>query len=68
VRLLIECLEQVGVTTVRMIGWLEADGVEELRRVCEGARPPVRLDLSELRAADSSGLDALLSVERTGPS
>ena len=65
-RLRIERLERVGVTTVRIIGWLEGAGVEELRWVCEEARLPLQLDLSELRAADPRGLDALLCAERAG--
>jgi hypothetical protein len=65
-RLRIDRSEDAGVVTVRIVGWLTAAGVEELKRACEGAPPPLRLDLSELRAADPGGIDALLDLERAG--
>ena len=52
--------------TVRVDGWLDGVGVEELKRVCEAAPPPTRLDLSELRSTDPGGVDALLGLERAG--
>ena len=51
---------------MRVDGWFEFDGIEELERACEGAPPHLRLDLSELRAADARSLDALLGLEQTG--
>ena len=52
--------------TVRVDGWLDGVGVDELKRACEGAPPHVRLDLSELRSTDPSGIDALLGLEHAG--
>ena len=52
--------------TVRVDGWLDGVGVEELKRACDGVPPHVRLDLSELRSADPSGIDALLGLEHGG--
>ena len=52
--------------TVRVNGWLDVVGVEELKRACQDAPPHVRLDLSELRSTDPSGLDALLGLEHAG--
>ena len=65
-RLRIDRTEAAGVVTLRVAGWLDFDGTEELKRACEGAPPHVQLDLSELRAADPSGLDALLALEHAG--
>ena len=51
---------------VRVDGWLDVAGVEELERACEGAPPHLGLDLSQLRSADPSGIDALLGLEHAG--
>ena len=65
-KLRIDRTEDTGVVTVRVDGWLDGVGVEELDRACEGAPPNLRLDLSELRSADPSGIDALLGLEHAG--
>ena len=65
-KLRIDRTEDTGVVTVRVDGWLDVVGVEELKRACEGAPPHWRLDLSELRSADPSGIDALLGLEHAG--
>ena len=65
-RLRIDRTEEAGVVTVRVDGWLDVVGVEELKRACEGAPPHWRLDLSQLRSADPSGIDALLGLEHAG--
>jgi hypothetical protein len=66
VRLRIDCTEAAGAVTVRVAGWIESAGVEELKRACEGVPPQLRPGLSGLRAADSGGVDALLDLERAG--
>jgi anti-anti-sigma regulatory factor len=66
VRLRIDRIDEPGIVTIRVAGWLEAAGTEELQRVCKGPPPQLQLDLSELRAADASGLDALLGLQRAG--
>jgi hypothetical protein len=66
VRLRIDRSEDAGVVTVRVVGWLRAAGVEEMKRGCESALPRLRLDLSELRAADPGGVNALLDLEHAG--
>ena len=65
-RLRIDRSEDAGVVTIRVAGWIESAGVDELKRACEGAPSQLRLDLSELRAADPSGVDALLDLEQAG--
>jgi hypothetical protein len=65
-RLRIDRSEVAGTVTVRIAGWIESAGVDELKRACEGVSPQFRLDLSELRAADPSGVDALLDLEQAG--
>jgi hypothetical protein len=66
VRLRIDRTEDAGVVTLRVAGWLDGGGVEELERACAGASPHVRLDLSELRSTDPGGIDALLGLEHAG--
>jgi anti-anti-sigma regulatory factor len=60
-------LEQDGSTSVlHVIGWLEGEEAEELLRVTHRARPTSVLDLSELRAADARGIDALRVLAEEG--
>jgi hypothetical protein len=66
VRLRIDRTEEGGKVTVRVAGWLEADGTGELIRACAGVSPAMRVDLSELRRADPRALDVLLELERAG--
>jgi len=45
--------------TVKLDGRLTVDEVPELRRVCEGVRRRLILDLTELRLADREGVSVL---------
>jgi hypothetical protein len=51
---------------LHVVGWLEGDEADELLRVLEEAGPTPVLDLSELRAADTRGIDCLQSLARKG--
>ena len=42
-------------TLVKIDGELDAEGVSEVDAVCGSARPPIVLDLTELRMLDSAG-------------
>ncbi len=53
-------------TTIRIEGQLTSDGVPDVRVACESADPPLRLDLSGLRSADSDGIRALRSLSEAG--
>ena len=54
------------VTTIRIEGKLTSSSVPDVRAACESASPPLRLDLSGLRSADSAGIRALLSLSEAG--
>jgi len=51
---------------MRLEGWLEGEAVAELERVVNGGSGPLRLDLSELRSADTAGLAALRAQRASG--
>jgi anti-anti-sigma regulatory factor len=53
-------------TTIRIEGQLTSASVPDVRAACESASPPLRLDLSGLRSADSDGIRALRSLMETG--
>jgi anti-anti-sigma regulatory factor len=55
-----------AVTTIRIEGQLTSAGVPDVRKVCEAANPPLRLDLSGLRSADGDGIRALQSLSEAG--
>jgi hypothetical protein len=55
-----------GVRVMRLEGWLEGEAVAELERVVNGGSGPLRLDLSELRSADTVGLAALRAQRASG--
>ena len=55
-----------GTRIVRLEGWLEGEAVAELGRVLAGATGPLRLELSELRSADSAGIAALRALRASG--
>ncbi len=55
-----------NVTTIRIEGKLTSSSVPDVRAACESANPPLRLDLSGLRSADSDGVRALLSLSEKG--
>jgi hypothetical protein len=59
-----ECLGDT--TVVHVAGHLVGDGVEELRRTCQSANRPVRLDLSGLLEADEVGLSLLRALRESG--
>ena len=54
------------VTTIRIEGKLTSSSVPDVRTACESANPPLRLDLSGLRSADSDGIRALRSLSEKG--
>ncbi len=54
------------VTTIRIEGKLTSVSVPDVRTACESANPPLRLDLSGLRSADSDGIRALQSMSEAG--
>ncbi len=66
--LYIACESDSGVRVVRLEDWLEGEAVGELERVASGASGSLRLDLSELRSADTAGLDALRALRTAGAS
>ena len=66
--LYIACESSSGVRVVRLEGWLAGEAVAELERVVSGGSGPLRLDLSELRSADTAGLDALRTLRAAGAS
>ncbi len=53
-------------TTIRIEGQLTSSSVPDVRAACESASPPLRLDLSGLRSADSDGIRALQSLSEAG--
>jgi hypothetical protein len=57
-----------GISIVRLEGWLEGEAVAELERVVSGDSGPLRLDLSELRSADTAGVAALRALRAAGAS
>jgi hypothetical protein len=59
--------ERLGETTiVHVAGRLVGAGVEELRRTCQAAAGPVRVELSGLLDADEVGLSLLRSLRESG--
>ena len=54
------------VTTIRIEGQLTSVSVPDVRAACESANPPLRLDLSGLRSADSGAIRALQSLSEAG--
>ena len=53
-------------TTIRIEGRLTSADLPDVKATCESAKPPLRLDLSGLRSADTDGIRALLSLSETG--
>ena len=51
---------------LHVVGWLEGEGAAELLRIAEAAGLEVTLDLSELRAADPRGIEALQTLAFRG--
>jgi anti-anti-sigma regulatory factor len=66
--LAIRVTTEVGetVTTIRIEGQLSSSSVPDVRAACESANPPLRLDLSGLRTADSDGIRLLRSLSEAG--
>ncbi len=54
------------VTTIRIEGQLTSASVPDVRAACDSANPPLRLDLSGLRSADTDGIRALQSLSEAG--
>ncbi len=54
------------VTTIRIEGLLTSGDLPDVRAACESANPPLRLDLSGLKSADTDGIRALRSLSETG--
>lgn len=60
-------LDAPGGTLVKVDGWLEADGIAELERVCaEPSAGRLTVDLGDLRQADASALDLLRRAAARG--
>ena len=57
---------RMRITVLDIDGELVREGATELRRLCEGVRGRLRLDLSNLRAADGDGILALKELRRQG--
>ena len=55
-----------AVTTIRIEGKLTSADVPDMRAACGSANPPLHLDLSGLRSADSDGIRALRSLSEAG--
>jgi anti-anti-sigma regulatory factor len=53
-------------TTIRVEGQLTSDGVPVVKAACESANPPLLLDLSDLRSADSDGIRTLQWLSQAG--
>ncbi len=53
-------------TTIRIEGRLTSGDVPDVRTACESAKPPLRLDLSGLKSADTDGIRALQSLSKRG--
>ena len=53
-------------TTIQIEGQLTSASVPDVRAACESANPPLRLNLSGLRSADSDGIRALQSLSEAG--
>ena len=64
--LYIACESDADVRVVRLEGWLEGEAVAELERVVNVGCGPLRLDLSELRSADTVGIEALRALRAAG--
>ncbi len=54
------------VTIIRIEGLLTSASVPDVRAACDSANPPLRLDLSGLRSADTDGIRALQSLSEAG--
>ncbi len=67
-RLTIRVSTEAGktMTTIRIEGQLTSDGLPDVRAACESANPPIRLDLSGLRSADSDAIRALQALSEAG--
>jgi hypothetical protein len=59
VSLYIASESDAGVSVVCLEGWRAGEAVAEFERVVRGGSGPLRLELSELRSADTAALDAL---------
>jgi hypothetical protein len=55
-----------GASVLHVVGWLQDEAVDELLRVTESAGPGMRLELAELRAADTRGIEALRHLAERG--
>ena len=53
-------------TAVRLAGHLAGESVAEARKVCLAADPPLLIDATELRDADSEGLTLLAELLERG--
>ena len=51
---------------IEVDGELLAEGVPELDEACRSAEGRIRLDLSNLRSADASGLESLRALREQG--
>ena len=65
-RLRITETKEGSAKVIRIEGELLAEGVSELERVCQEAAAPLRLDVTELRLVDSSGISSIRSLAEEG--
>jgi hypothetical protein len=68
VTLCIAYRSEANVRVVRLEGRLEAENVAELERVISESSGPIRLEVSELRSADTRGIAALRTLRDAGAS
>jgi anti-anti-sigma regulatory factor len=54
-----------GATTIRIEGQLTRADLPDVEAVCDSAKPPLLLDLSGLKTADTDGIQALRSLSQT---
>ena len=54
------------VTIIQLEGQLTSSSVPDVRAACGSANPPLRLNLSGLRSADSDGIRALQVLSEAG--
>lgn len=65
-RILID--QESGIQTMRLVGWLEGEDVGKLERIVSDTSGPFRLDLTELRSTDRTGVMLLRALHAKGVS
>jgi len=62
----IDIVEEGEATVVQVMGHLADEGVAELERTLQGAKPPRVVDLSHLRTVDAEGIQILRAIAAAG--